>query len=179
MQLTSRMFRVLFALALSGCAAQEPTPKSIEAPPDNPPVANVLKMENETVENYSETVIQPSTLTARSDVRPKPDAVVEVLQPQERRSRELDKHLAEVAMQAKASDQVLLQLHGYAPISGSSSMDIAMADKSLMLVRERLQALGVPSQKIFATNFGHQYPILRYPPHPWVEIFLVRKDSWR
>lgn len=82
-------------------------------------------------------------------------------------------------MQAKVDERILIHLHGFAPNGSSNSLSIAMADKPMKAVKDRLLALGVPSPRILTANYGHQYARLRHPSRPWVEIYMIRDEGLR
>jgi outer membrane protein OmpA-like peptidoglycan-associated protein len=169
----------LFVVA--GCAAQETVPESFEAPPNTASFA--LHQQGAETPSHSPVVpsaLQPSIILPSSTAATsRPDAVITLDQFDVRWTSEADQSLAAVATEVQADERILIRLHGYTPTRGSNGMSIAMAVTPLRAVRERLQALGVSSARILASNYGHQYPEQRNRSKPWVEVFLIRPNASR
>lgn len=107
----------------------------------------------------------------------KPDAVIIVAGDPKRWSTKADLDLATVVAQVQQDKRKLIRLHGYAPISGSNSMSIALAEPVITAVRDRLQVLGISPARVQIINYGHRYAELRSQSSPWTEVFIIRANA--
>ena len=103
-----------------------------------------------------------------------PDVVIKVNPDKNVLSEDMNARLVTVAEQLKNDERLSLRLEGYAPDGGSPVWNMGVAEKSVRLVRERLEALRVPARRIQIASYGEEHAIERDKRWHWVEIFFVR-----
>ena len=163
------------SLLVTGCATQELKPKRFEAPAVTVPVASSLETPDR---SHTPEPLQPSpSETSKAVDIPLPDAVIAYTSSLERWTKESAESLNTISMQAKVNERILIRLHGFASTGSSNGLSIAMADKPLKAIKDRLLALGVPSTRILTSNYGHQYARLRHPHRHWVEIYIIKGEG--
>ena len=108
------------------------------------------------------------------DRDPEPDTVVKLDPGSEKLSTEMEGRLVRIAAKARQDERIILRLESHVPDSGSSALNIGIAEKALQIVKERLQALGVLSRRILLASFGSEQEEERDMRQHWVEIYLLR-----
>lgn len=105
---------------------------------------------------------------------PLPDAIVKLDPGSGGFTREMEGLLSQIAEEAKKDERIILRLESYVPDGGSPALDIGIAEKALLKVKERLQALGVLPRRILLASFGGEHDVRRDSRRHWVEIYLLR-----
>ncbi|MDO8933118.1 MAG: hypothetical protein Q7U97_12045 [Rhodocyclaceae bacterium] len=103
-----------------------------------------------------------------------PDAVIKIDPGTGKLTPEMEGRLIGIVDEAKQNDHTIIRLECYVPEGGSPSMNLGVADRTLQIVKDRLQELGVSSRRILLASFGSEYDEERDPHRHWVEIYLLK-----
>lgn len=122
-------------------------------------------------------VIAPSPGLPLNDPASAPDAVVKIDPGTGKLTPEMEGRLHGIVDEAKQNDRTIIRLECYVPEGGSPSMNLGVADRTLQIVKDRLQELGVPSRRILLASFGSEYDEERDPHRHWVEIYLLKSGN--
>lgn len=89
-------------------------------------------------------------------------------------TREMELRLGTVVKEAKKDERTLIRLESFVPSGGSPGLDLGIADKTLLLVKDRLVGSGISQRRILVSSFGAEHDIQRDPTRHWVEITLIK-----
>lgn len=113
------------------------------------------------------TVAPASTTSA-------PDVVIKVNPDGNLLPADMQARLQTVAEQMKADERLTIRLEGYAPDGGSPVWNMGAAEKTVRLVKDRLEAMRVPARRIQIASYGEEHEVERDKRWHWVEIYYVR-----
>lgn len=88
-------------------------------------------------------------------------------------SREMEARLRKLVTEAGQDERTFFRLESHVPNGGSPSLDLVRAEKALLVVRDRLVALGIGPRRILLSTFGAEHDNERDSTRHWVEIYLL------
>lgn len=103
-----------------------------------------------------------------------PDAIIKIDPGSMRLTVEMESRLQRIADEAKQDDRSIIRLESYVPAGGSPALDLGIADKTAQIVKERLQAMGIPSRRMSLASFGAEHDEALDSHRHWVEVYLLK-----
>lgn len=137
---------------------------------ETPQIQIPTKVASESLPSHSIDVDIPSP-------SPAPDAIIKVNPDGSALSEEMNGRLLKIARLAKEDERIVIRLEGFVPDGGSPSWNIGAAEKSVSLVKERLESMRVPARRIRAAAFGEEHEVERDQQRHWVEIYLTKPGT--
>lgn len=137
---------------------------------ENTPLSQGTKQQAETryrLERELRTVAPASTTLA-------PDVVIKVNPDGNVLPADTQARLQTVAEQMKTDERLTIRLEGYAPDGGSPVWNMGAAEKSVRLIKDRLEAMRVPARRIQIASYGEEHEVERDKRWHWVEIYYIR-----
>lgn len=109
-----------------------------------------------------------------SDHQPAADAVIPMPADNAGLGLEAERRLAGIARLMREDGRILLRLESHVPQSGSSALNLGIAERALQQVKARLVDLRVSPRRILASPSGERRPAPPGFQSGWVELHLVR-----
>lgn len=111
---------------------------------------------------------------ATSPTNPAPDVIINLNPVSDVFPGDVNVRLQAVAEKLKSDERLSIRLEGYAPDGGSPAWNIGAAEKSVRLVKKRLEAMRVPPRRIQIASYGEEHEVERDKSWHWVEIYYIR-----
>lgn len=109
-----------------------------------------------------------------SDNHPSADVIIRMESGHASLSKDAEMRLFNIARQMREDGRILLRLEGYIPETGSSALNLGVAERALQQIKSRLVDLRISPRRILMSPLGEQRHIASEFESGWVKLHLIR-----